>query len=766
MKSTFKCIYSYYETLLGVWNDWNDGILYGKFPQGANNFTEALGIHTSDGRSRAKELYRIGLLKKELTKGTSGLDHISQGHNIQSDLGYISALISKAASINRTNTIDKALSSLCSIYSIIQSVKIDKLEFSINTLIQRLDEDFPCPETLDFRKWHRYVLSAFFCETKYREVTHVNKEEQDNDSKIFINFITGQESCPPMTIRLNEKQGYGPRKTIANTQDVLDAISEKVSLTDIIQQKSPLFMFGDDREKNPKGFYGMALKYNKSFLRLCYELEKSNFNSSPFINLYDEDKSDSAKGNVLTTLKEIFDNQEDKFKNEFYTIMKSIYEGALEALEILNYRPKQQTTFQLVNDSINYIAALRTKPFLLLAGISGTGKSQKVQELAYMTCPKGDLRNDGGTTPGNYCLIEVKPNWHDSTELLGYYSALLGKYELTDFIRFVYKAQMNSDIPFFLCLDEMNLAPVEQYFAEFLSVLETRKKTVDGIKSQPLLSKERFSKCKLHEFILTKEEGVVKKDNQEFNMRELYSEKDAEIIEYLKQNGLYLPDNLFVIGTVNMDDTTHQFSRKVIDRAFTIEMNGGKMSDMFSDESKHILEYRENPIPLSAFKSKFVRAYEVLDDPYFMKYKDVICSKVPNLLGDSDGMAVNDSINGILNNTPFRVSYRVQNELVLYLSILIENADFPDDIDNLISEATLTILLEKVLPRVQGEQKQLETKGGKSNILKDLKLFVEQHFTPTLDDNEDIQHNCLYEKVLKKLDEMDSKLTGYYTNFF
>lgn len=394
-----------------------------------------------------------------------------------------------------------------------------------------------------------------------------------------------------------------------------------------------------------------------------------------------------------------------------------------------------------------FINALRTKPFLLLAGISGTGKSQKVQELAFMTCPDGKLRNEGGTTPGNYCLIEVKPNWHDSTELLGYYSALSGKYELKDFIRFIYKAIRNKDVPFFLCLDEMNLAPVEQYFAEYLSVLETRKKNGNEIQTQYLLRKEIFNNCKLHD-----ENG------------NLYSEKDAEIIAYLKEYGLTLPDNLFVIGTVNMDDTTHQFSRKVIDRAFTIEMNGGKMSEMFSPESKMLLEYRDEPIPLEAFKAEFVRAYEVLDDTRFAKYKDVISTRIPKLLGDSDGTAEADSINGILNDTPFRVSYRVQNELVLYLSTLIERANFPepDQIEGLIGEATLAILLEKVLPRVQGEQKQLETQNGKSNVLKDLKTFVESHFKP----EEETDANSLYNQVLRKLKEMDDKLANYYTNFF
>ena len=411
-----------------------------------------------------------------------------------------------------------------------------------------------------------------------------------------------------------------------------------------------------------------------------------------------------------------------------------------------------------------FINALRTKPFLLLAGISGTGKSQKVQELAFMTCPDGELRNEGGTTPGNYCLVEVKPNWHDSTELLGYYSALSGKYELTDFIRFAYKAEQNKDVPFFLCLDEMNLAPVEQYFAEFLSVLETRKKVENEILTQYLLSKDRFSNCELQKKVLVKEDGDIIEGDKQYKMEFLYSEKDAEIITYLKEDGLSLPDNLFVIGTVNMDDTTHQFSRKVIDRAFTIEMNGGKMSEMFSPESKMLLEYREEPIPLEAFKAEFVRAYEVLDDARFAKYRDVISTRIPELLGDSDGTAEANSINGILNETPFRVSYRVQNELVLYLSTLIERANFPelDQIEGLIGEATLAILLEKVLPRVQGEQKQLETQNGKSNVLKDLKTFVESHFKP----EEDTDAKSLYNQVLRKLKEMDDKLANYYTNFF
>ena len=130
-----------------------------------------------------------------------------------------------------------------------------------------------------------------------------------------------------------------------------------------------------------------------------------------------------------------------------------------------------------------YLAAIRTKPFILLAGISGTGKSRIVRQLARGCCPE---KKDGQPhplideqKPGNYELIPVRPNWHDSTELMGYVTRITGtntpKYVLTPFVKFLVKAWLHKDVPFFLCLDEMNLAPVEQYFAEYLSKIETRK---------------------------------------------------------------------------------------------------------------------------------------------------------------------------------------------------------------------------------------------------------------------------------------------------
>jgi hypothetical protein len=401
-----------------------------------------------------------------------------------------------------------------------------------------------------------------------------------------------------------------------------------------------------------------------------------------------------------------------------------------------------------------YLTALHTKPFLLLAGISGTGKSRLVQELAYMTCPRDGELDKEETAPGNYCLIEVKPNWHDSSELLGYYSAITGKYELTTFIRFVYKALQNPNIPFFVCLDEMNLAPVEQYFAEYLSVLETRK-VVDGhIESVPLLKNDTFNNCELNKNVPF-HDTMNESDPITYISNPIYNQEDATIINYLKINGLRLPENLFVIGTVNMDDTTHQFSRKVIDRAFTIEMNGGDLSKAFTEKDK--LQYREEPISLAYFKSQFVLAKDVIDA--LPEYSQVIIQKVPEILNE---------INGYLKDTPFRVSYRVQNEMILYIASIIAQTDGVVEIETVIRESALAIILEKILPRVEGDNKMLGgSENSKSTILTRLKDYIIKTFITDDSEQENSDITSTRKDVLDKLDEMQTRLDhAYFTSFF
>ncbi len=171
--------------------------------------------------------------------------------------------------------------------------------------------------------------------------------------------------------------------------------------------------------------------------------------------------------------------------------------------------------------------AQQTKRFVLLTGLSGTGKTSLVRAYAVSYCKALNL-----DAKIHYKEIPVLPDWTDPTGLLGYVNPLHENttYQRTDALEFLLAAARNPDKPFFMCLDEMNLARVEYYFAPFLSAMESMKG------SQKLV---------LHGF--------------------------GEAVDNIP---CYIPwpKNLFIFGTVNMDETTHPFSDKVLDRAFTFEL--------------------------------------------------------------------------------------------------------------------------------------------------------------------------------------------------
>lgn len=359
----------------------------------------------------------------------------------------------------------------------------------------------------------------------------------------------------------------------------------------------------------------------------------------------------------------------------------------------------------LNKDVVSYLSAIRTKPFLLLAGISGTGKSRIVKEMAYASCPdEGDLREDK-TSPGNYCLVEVKPNWNDSTELLGYESVLDGgNYYLTKFVKFLIKAMQHENVPFFVCLDEMNLAAVEQYFAEFLSILESRKDVDGTIKSEPLIPAAIFNKYdnKLFKELFPSKEKQEKDTSYTIVDEELAPYSNATY-EILREEGLRIPRNLIVVGTVNMDDTTYQFSRKVIDRAMTIEMNEVNLNDMFDIEKPDALSYREDVVDKGWFFAPFAQSNNALQQ--MNGEHELLAKKIKATIGqtDADGKTTPDSLEAILGKTPFRIAYRVVNELILHFYALRwENQEA--EFEELYNKALDNILMMKVLPRIEGNE--------------------------------------------------------------
>ena len=423
-----------------------------------------------------------------------------------------------------------------------------------------------------------------------------------------------------------------------------------------------------------------------------------------------------------------------------------------------------------------FTAAIKSKPFLLLAGISGTGKSRIVREFAFKSCPEY-LQDKDGTTPGNYCMIEVKPNWHDSTELLGYYSRLGSKpgYQFTKFVKFLVKAKMHPNVPFFVCLDEMNLAPVEQYFAEILSILETRKVVIgeDGnktIKTEAIIDAEHFKAL-----------GKIGGFAPNFTDRDIYMklydiDTESDIDEAvgkrtdLKTEGLTLPDNVVIIGTVNMDDTTHQFSRKVIDRAMTIEMNGGNLRTMFGGSKN--LEYLPDE-KQKEWQNAFIRRY-VTADEVLEAHSDVakeLVEKLPAQL---------EEINKALKGTPFEVSYRVLNELTIMVGVMLDEGM---DLDDAIAQSVNNILLMKILPRIEGDaemfalSREYKTKVGvtydnRLEWLKNIAPDIKDPLTDAESDNNDTEEKAEAVKehqptAKDKIQEMIDRLNNQeFTRFW
>ena len=367
----------------------------------------------------------------------------------------------------------------------------------------------------------------------------------------------------------------------------------------------------------------------------------------------------------------------------------------LKSEKVLGDENRQIKVGDINTTQKSYLTAIRTKPFLLLAGISGTGKSRIVRKLAQATDDIDAFANDAERfschSPANFCLIQVKPNWHNSMDVVGFKSNI-GKegehYEYTPFIEFIGKAWQNLNTPFFLCLDEMNLAPVEEYFAEFLSAIESR--SIDGngsYETDPIIKPFKdFGKKVAYEMI----EHLIGEKGEDVDQM-------SDLAKRLYYRGLTLPQNLIVMGTVNMDETTFSFSRKVLDRAMSIEMNEVNYDAFLAGTT-------EDDIPVLTDINNLL-----VDRPI----------KALEVKNDIDGDRIKEylkSINAILEGTPFKLGYRAANEAILYVA-----ASKAFGKDN-VAEALDDFTLMKILSRIEGDSSKLKTANGEC-ILESLSNF-------------------------------------------
>lgn len=387
-----------------------------------------------------------------------------------------------------------------------------------------------------------------------------------------------------------------------------------------------------------------------------------------------------------------------------------------------------------------YITAIKSKPFLLLAGISGTGKGRIVRELA-RACWDKDSKEYDVQKPINYEMIQVKPNWHDSSELIGYISRISGQpvFIPGEFLKFIVKAWEHPEVPYFLCLDEMNLAPVEQYFAEYLSVIETRKKNNDGKIVTDALIKPEYKNER------DEKTNELKPAQWYENLVDtlLAGCSDTNIWALRKQfltEGISIPQNLIVVGTVNMDETTFSFSRKVLDRAMTIEMNEVDLYSGLTEQHEQIGKLGEKELIGTAVEG--VDVYE--------GYKDV-CEKA---------LAYLQAVNNVLNGTPFKIAYRTRNDFLLYV---VNNLPYNKDEqgndlseDFVIARALDEITSMKILSRIEGDDTKVT-----NTFLDNLKKTIEEGLKSIYEDfkTED-------SVSLLKLKEMKQKLDSGYTSFW
>ncbi|MBJ9989423.1 McrB family protein [Paenibacillus sp. S28] len=302
----------------------------------------------------------------------------------------------------------------------------------------------------------------------------------------------------------------------------------------------------------------------------------------------------------------------------------------------------------------NLFLSLKTKPFVILAGISGTGKTKLIQKFAEAL----------GATEGNgqFTLIPVRPDWNDPSDLIGYkdLGGTFRRGKLTYVLESA-SAPENRQKPYFICLDEMNLARVEHYFSDLLSLLETQR-WQDG-------------------HIVT----------------------DAVVAEEQVGRNVGIPENVFFIGTVNMDETTHPFSKKVLDRANTIEFNHIELDNFtgFEELEEQSDEEIESQYPAASF---LISNYIQLKDAY-IAYKDIVQKTVAKLV----------EINQILESVHAHVGFRVRDLFCFYM---IYNNRF-----SLMKEAEAMDLqiMQKILPRIQGNNFEI-----RNVIMKLLLLSVGQ----------------------------------------
>ena len=537
----------------------------------------------------------------------------------------------------------------------------------------------------------RFIMQPDFFRTAYQLACQLGLYYEDNDVYIprFDHSITEEEATRYLEFWIHHYYVPNPfTKSLKGLEEPVYLIKELVKYTEAHGGKSNLKTALQEIFNDPMGNMDIITNMLNNY--------------SKVITVYDGSIS------LTPNYKQMLKNMPNRYDKEaFFRNFDEFEKKHVDVSSDSPYRP--------------YLTAIKSKPFLLLAGVSGTGKSRIVRELA-RACWDADSEEYKAQKPKNFEMVQVKPNWHDSGELIGYMSRVSGKPEFVagDFLKFVVKAWEDLDTPYFLCLDEMNLAPVEQYFAEYLSVVESRKRNEEGI-------------------IVT--DPILKKANEEWYFNLTASLTSDEVTrEQFNKEGISLPQNLIVIGTVNMDETTFSFSRKVLDRAMTIEMNEVNLYGGLTDRHEVIGKIGNNELVDTAVEGVDV----------YSENKDVCDTAISYLA----------KLNEILKGTPFKVAYRTRNEFLLYVvnnlpcSMDKEGNELPQGY--VIARALDEITSMKILSRIEGDDTKV-----KESLLDNLMDAIKDGLSGISG-----EENPVESVSIAKLKDMKDRLNSGYTSFW
>lgn len=322
-------------------------------------------------------------------------------------------------------------------------------------------------------------------------------------------------------------------------------------------------------------------------------------------------------------------------------------------------------------------------------GQSYSWDTTHIEKIAKFLC---DYQNKEirGVYTSNHLFIPVGADWTDNTKILGYYNPLAdngaGKYEKTDVFKFIERAGANPEIPFFLILDEMNLSHVERYFSDFLSKMELLDYTKPAEK--------------------------------------VY----FDITGYGK---LELPKNLFITGTVNIDETTYMFSPKVLDRANVIEfkLDMDDVLDNLLDASNDEDEKIADPGVVEGFMQL---ANDIRSGKFKTEVQPVLEEMKPIL----------ESFYKELEKCGFEFAYRTVKEIRLYATAAYKTAEGKKPTATEIADVQIS---QKILPKIHGNKKQI------GNLLDELEKLCEEKSLPN---------------SLAKIQQMKDKLNRFqYASF-